>query len=173
MPLTQPTPPERVCLPARQYTFSNQPLDRKQTRIPPHRNYRSLTRRFCRRIYSLKILRDLGMRIETIDRIKQRRQLRSLLRQIVSGAATQDQNINPCAKLHQLLHRIHTRLLKNRRQLIRRTPRKNADQFHITVKLNCAFNTLAKIAVPNDSYSSSTVHLRLFFPSLHDSSCSS
>ncbi len=70
MPLTDPLAPESIVPALRQDRIGIQTVQRKQTRVPPHRDNADVTALLCSGIYFFKVLWNARMRVKTINDMK-------------------------------------------------------------------------------------------------------
>src|SRR5690554_2565394 len=94
MTLAKPAAPKGIGLALGEDRLAKHPVTREEARIPTCRDDRELIASSGGRIHLLKILRDLRVRIKTIDGDEAPCELRPLLRKIGRRAATEEEDVN-------------------------------------------------------------------------------
>ena len=153
MPLAHAFSPERIRAPLRQNRFRIQTVQREHSRVPSHRNNPNLSALFRRLVHIAKILRNSGMGIKTVNRIKIRRNLRPHHWQIRCRTTAKHHDV------YLVLHGQHIVHMQNRRSLrvyfhrSRLPSREHGFQFHIFIAGNGKLHAPSDISISDDSNS--------------------
>jgi len=133
----------------------------KQAGVPANGNQRHVAAGLRRRIHGVEVIGDSGVGIEAVHGGAQTRQPRPLHRQIVLGAATQDQHIDGLAMARDVIHAMcrNARCLQAKR--VRIPPREHGDDLHVGILRNRQLDAASQIAVTDDTDPYPAAHVSL------------
>ncbi len=158
MTLAQSLAPEGVGHAIGQQRFAVQPIDGEHARVPADGDQRCLAVRPCRLVYGGEVFGNPRMGIEAVHGIEHRRQLRPLRRQVVLGAAAENQHIDGLLVFGQRIHRVHRRPWAERYEIGRGTAGENPHQRHVRVLRDRRLDAPPEVAVTGDADTNLLAH---------------
>ena len=147
MALAHPFAPESIVLAIGEDGVGIHTVKGKHPRIPSYGNDPHMSALRGSLVYCIEMLRYLSVGIKAVHYIKPLRIFRSLLRQICSASAAQDQHINFILPVLQFVYMVHPCCFCKDLNVFRISSGKHPCQLQIRIMLDSAFHSSSKVAV--------------------------
>ena len=151
MSLGNAAAPERVVRALRQDAVGVQAVQREQARVPTAGDERAGTGVTSSRVNVREMRRDVGMRVERVHHVVQRRVLRRLLGQVGGAAAAQDEHVDVLVAGLKVGHGTNGHALGGDAHACGVAARVHRCELHVVVLANGQLNATSKVSVSQNA----------------------